>query len=248
MTERFEIHIEQGRTLGYGLIAIGAGITAWSAFSYYQKKKLIDDYITEAKIYREFLIEAYEDGVVTEDERRFLDYMQSELTRKEKLIEQAGIGEKLVEALRLTFGITITYASYKITSRLLEAFWRKYRPPGKKWECPIDGKEFSSEDELRRHLEEEHGITPDVSAFVALWEALQNAPEWFRNVVADVAGIAVETINRPREWYEGLPEEQKIALGVAVAIACIIILALIWWAAGIPTLATVLSRATAIFV
>ena len=244
---RIEIAVRD-RTLGYGMLAIGIGVTAWSMANYYLKSRLIDDYINEAKIYREALLKAYEDGVITDDEREFLEYMQSELTRKEKLIEEAGVGEKLVDALRWTFGIAITYASYKITSRLVEAFMRRYRPPERPWRCPIDGREFGSEDELKKHIEEEHGITPDISAFIALWDALQNTPEWFRNMVADIADVAVDTINRPREWYEGLPEDQKIMLGVAVAVAIIIIIAIAWWLSGIPAIGSALSRAIAIFV
>jgi len=238
----------EDRVVGYGLIALGTGITAWGAFSYFQKKALIEDYINETKIYREALIRAYEDGEVTDEEREFLEYMQSELTRKEKLIEDAGFGQDLVEALRWAFGIMIAYAAYKITSRLLERLWRKYRPPGKTWKCPICDKEFPTEDDLNRHIDEDHDTSTDPALYVALWEALQETPEWFKYAVAEVSGLAIGTIEKGKEWFENLPDSEKIALGILIAVAVIALCVLAWWAVGGAAIAKTLGAACAVFI
>lgn len=231
--------------LGAGITAIGIGIVAWSSYDYLTKRRLIEDYITEAKIYREALIRAYEDGIITDDEQRFLEFMMSELTRKEKLIEQAGAGEQLVEALKWTFGIVIAYAAYKVTSRLIQYFNRRYRPPDKKWVCDVCGAEFSTEDELNTHVGE-HRPAEDVSKFVDLWSALQQVPEWLKYIIADIAGLTVAVINQPVEWFEGLPDDEKRAIGAAVAIAIIIVSALIWWLRVIPVIANLIRTAASV--
>jgi len=239
------IRLEVGRlAIGVGLLGIGVGVFAIA--DYVGKRKLIDEYVTEARAYREALIGAYEDGVVDENEQKFLNDLQNSLSRKERAIEAAGLGHELVQALQATFGVVIAYTAYKVTSRLVDYWVRKYRPP--RWKCPICGREFSSEEELRRHLEEEHNATSDTSKYDALVDALAEAPDWFKGMVANALGWTFEQVDSIREWWDTLPAEQKIAYGVAIAIVILLIAALAGWFGAVPTVGAVFARAAACLV
>jgi len=234
------------KAIGYGLCFVGLGISIWATASFFVKQRLINEYIDEAKAYREALIRAYENGVVTEDEQDFLTHLESLLARKEKTIYEAGLLPDLTEELKWVFGIVVAAIAYKVTSKLIETWWRRYRPP-KPWKCEICGAEFGSEAELDDHVKE-HEAVDDPAIFVSLWEALQETPGWFRNHVATMADIDIEIVHKPVEWFNELPDEQKIAIGVAVAIEIIMLVALEWWLGAISSIAIALSRAVACFV
>jgi hypothetical protein len=236
------VRVEVGHlAIGIGLLSIGIGVFAIA--DYFSKRKLIDEYITEARAYREALIRAYEDGVVDESEQKFLNDLQNSLSRKEKAIEAAGLGHELVKALQATFGVIIAYTAYKVTSRLVDYWVRKYRPP--KWKCPLDGKVFDSEEELRRHLEEDHKATTDTSKYDALVDALAETPDWFKGIVADALGWTFEQVENIKQWWDTLPPEQKIVIGVAIAIVILLIAALAGWFGFVAEIGVVFARAAA---
>jgi len=227
--------------IGVGLLGFGIGI--YSIASYFSKRQLINEYITEAKAYREALMRAYEDGVIDENEQKFLNDLQNSLARKEKAIEAAGLGYELVQILRATFGVIIAYSAYKITSRLIEYWIRRYRPP--KWKDPITGEEVASEQEVRERLEQRKK-SDDPSKYDAIVEALEATPDWFKAMVADALGWTYEQIANIRQLWDDLPPEQKIVIGVVIAIAILLIAALAGWLAFIPEIATVFARAAAV--
>ena len=242
---RLEVGKEVGYAImGFGLLAIGLGIIA--AASYLSKRKLIEEYINEAELYNQSLLNAWKDGVIDEDEEKFLNHLQFLLERKEDLIRSSGLENALASAVSNIFGIPLAIlAGGYVTAKLIRELGKRYRPP--RYTCPIDGEEFRSEDELKRHLQEDHSATAEVEQYSTLWNEFQQTPNTFKGIVADIMGWTWEQINRGVEWFNSLPLEQKIAIGIALAIAILLAIAFAPWLAGIAGIARVIQLALAVF-
>jgi len=243
--ERLE-GVDKTTAVAVGAGLIGVGVATYAIGTYLSKKALIDEYVREAREYQKALVRAYDDGVVDEDEERFLNMMQDALSQKEKTIEAAGLGYDLVRALEVAFNIAIVYAAYKITPRLIEELIRRYRPP--RWKCSICDREFNTEDELQRHLAEDHHATDDVTKYSAVVDALEETPDWFKGLVADALDWTFDQVDNIGSWWDSLPTEQKIAIGIAIAATIILIIALAVWFGFVPTVGVAAASAAACIV
>jgi len=235
---------EREKWIGIGVAGLGAGILGYAAYKYYVKKKLIDDYIAETAFFRDTLLKAYADGKVDEGEALLLGRLQDELKRKERLITELGFWPHLIKALWITLGITIAYSAYKITSRVFDHYQRKYRPPG--YICDVCGAKFTTEEELRKHLER-YAVSKEVVKYDILAEALKEAPTWFIALVADRLGWAYKGLEDLLIRWHALSTTEKILYGMAIALVILLIVSFAAWLGFIPVLKKVILAARAIF-
>jgi len=236
-----KVEIDLGNVLiGIGLIGIGFSIVGLA--DYLSKRKLVEEYVKEAEIYNKVLAEAYESGNF-DDYKPFLTNLQNSLSIKERAIRNAGLLNQLIKALEVAFVGFAVLKGLDITSQLIRYLIRRYRPPG--YKCPICGKKFDTEDELRDHLVHDHHATTDASKYGALIDDLAQTPEWFKGLVAGALGWTIDQIENIQAWWDSLPEDEKLKIGIAIAIVVLIIMAFAGWFGYIPIIARVFSRALA---
>lgn len=225
----------------FALILTGAGCLLLAYW--YSRYELIKDYLDELKLYEEALRQAYADGKVDENEQKFLNEMQSILLKKEEAIRSAGLLDALIDAIT-EYGIPIAsiVGGLYITTKIIRYLIKKYRPPKYKCFC---GKEFSSESELKEHLEKDHHATANTSKYDDVIEALKDVPDWFKDLVGLITGHNINYINEVIAKWDQLTPQQKVVIGIIIVIAIIIAIAFARWFAFIPSIARLYQLAVA---
>ena len=218
--------MEKEKAAGRGLCVLGGGIAVASITYYFIRTEVVREYIREVEVYRKTLIEAYKDGEVSESERRLLESLESEKESKERTIRETGLIAQLRNALR-DLGIFVGITG--ITASVVIYMWRRYRPPGRVWECPKCKRTFTNENALHRHLDEEHSYSPDPYIYTALIYALDTTPVWFLDSVAVLSGIATSKLRDIKNWWNGLSGTDKVLFGIILAVIVLLIVMMAWW-------------------
>lgn len=224
----------------YAIIAIGAGILLY--LYWHSRHKLIEEYINELKLYEKALMQAYADGEVDETEYQFLTEMQVILTKKEEAIRGSGLLGALIDALK-AYGISIAaiVGGFYITTKVIRYLIKKYRPP--KYKCEKCGRTFATEEELREHIQKEHKPTQDTSKYDEVIYALQETPDWFKDLLGLILGYDINFIYNIINAWDTLSPEEKVRYGLAIVIAIIVLIAFARWFAFIPGIRNVLQAA-----
>ena len=207
--------------LGSGLIIVGvAGI-----YYIYSKKSVIDEYIKLVKDYEREWKQYIADGDIDIDEGNMLQRKINALNTLEHYIKSRGWGVDLLDALaRLGIIVTITLITYRVIKYISKRYPPGGRPP--QYTCPFDGRTFDTEDEFKRHLEDEHNIV-DTEPAADVWDDIRNLPDWIHGLIAITTGLGntfYEYIVKP---FNELPLGVKLMLIVLILAAIIIIIALL---------------------
>lgn len=221
------------RGVGIFLALTGAGVLLY--LYWYERHKLVKEYVDELRMYKIYLMRAYRDGKVDKFEQEFLNKMHSILKKKEEVIRGHGLLDLLIDELKkLGIVVTVAGAGFYITTKVIKQLIKRYRPP--KYKCEICNRTFNSENRLKEHLINEHRATNDVNKYDATVRALEQTPDWFRDLVGMVLGRDINFVNNIIKAWNTLTIREKIMYGLMIAIAIIVVVIFARWFAFIPAI------------
>ena len=205
--------------LGIGIIALGWKLLSTMSQNTEAAKALEDDVQTEA----EEAITYTNSGNATRDG---LDIRGKSLDAKVVVAETMGksvldtVYRILVDTPR-AWGlyVIIPYGAIKIGGTLLSWFlWKKKQgPPPGGFRCDKDGQTFSTEEELRNHINVAHVAETNAAALQAAQAIFIQQPEWVQNAVAAESALYLKVHN---PWETLSAEEIKqMSYGMETAAA-----------------------------
>lgn len=209
-----------------GLLVGGGAVIAVSAaamYYIYSKNQLIDEYLKLAKSYEEEYERYGADGEIDETERAKLDAKAERLEYLEWLIAQKGWLFDLIDALAR---LGIVFIGIKVTVNVIKYIWKRHPPGGQipTYTCPQCGKDFDSEYQLKRHMEEHPVI--DTSPAADVWPLIQQLPGWIINMIGVVGDFSVLLAENIGNAWGSIPLEVQIAIIILVLAAIVIIMAI----------------------
>lgn len=221
-----EAKIDVGTTLiGTGILAIGvAGV-----YYIYSGRKLIEEYVGGVKDlereYKQFIA----DGELSEDESQILEVKEHALTVLGRKIEEKGFLEQLRDILYgFGYAVGITGGLW-LAHKIIDYLRKRYPPRGRTptdYECPVCHQHFSTEDQLRHHVEQEHDIkNPDADETRHAWDIVRSWPSWVLGLISIMAGLPGLLPQYQQYVWDQLPYWAKVAIIYACLVAIGILIA-----------------------
>ena len=219
--------------IGLGLVGLGAFGIGYFWWKDRTENEMIREYMDEAALLFDYIVAtSQKPGGATDQDMAVIGQMETLMKGKEERIAEYSEGwfetiiDKTIELLKESYGVAIVIGAVAVGSlvafaiyKLMKKFPPRPRPPT----CPDDGLQFSTPDELARHIETEHAPNPNPPDVASAQAMVFAEPTWVNDAIAAASGLGA----RYYYGWDGLQSYEIIAIASALAIAtCIIVPAL----------------------
>ena len=209
---------------------VALGVCGVAAYYIYSRDKHVNEYLELAQEYSAKYQRFMSDEIITEDEQLMLDFEERQLSLLEEVIRDKGWWYHLLDKVQQILGI---YVFFKITWALWKYVRDKWPPTGgHTFECPKCDYTTHSEDDLNRHVEEDHQPAPSQDPAYTMWDLLHQLSDDTLNLVLETAAMVsvngyLLAENIGSSWAS-IPLEAKLMIIVVVLVLCALLIALSW--------------------